>query len=244
MNKNDAVLEEKSMAFDYIRANIAHEFRTQFTTIDVSLHSMQAILPTLIDAYSTARDAGLVDVVYSNDYLQLLHKSVSNSIKELKFADFYLNKLLVFLNKEKLGSGEKERISVKSLLEKTVDDIDVYKIKPFKFESNNDFEIEFNAKDMASCIRLFLMDTHECQKDQRSPSVTITIDPKSMQLTFSLVKLQSKARIYNSIIGLMDGNHDERYGVGVYLFNKLLETQLGRIHLSEDDTSTNFNIQF
>ena len=244
MNNTDDILDEKSMAFDYIRANIAHEFRTQFTTIDVSLHSMQAILPTLIGAYISARDAGLVDVVYSNDYLQLLHKSVFNSINELKFADFYLNKLLVFLNKDKLGSGKKEKISMKLLLEKTVDDIDVYKVKPFKFESNNDFEIEYNAKDMYSCVRLFLMDIHECQKDQRSQFVTIKIDPEAMQLMFSIVKLQGKSRIYNSILGFMGGNHDERHGVGVYLFNRLLETQSGKINYLENDAAINFNIQF
>ena len=124
---------DKHIAFDYIRANIAHEFRTQFTTIDVSLHSLQKLLPVLIDAYSKARDTDSVDVVYSDDYLRLIYKSVSNSIKELKSADFYLNKLLVFLNKDKLGSGLKEKISVRSLLEEAIDTMDWSETYLFNF---------------------------------------------------------------------------------------------------------------
>ena len=137
---------DKHIAFDYIRANIAHEFRTQFTTIDVSLHSLQKILPTLIDAYSKARDSELVELVYSDDYLQLLSKSVFNSIKELKSADFYLSKLLVFLNKDKLGAGIKERISVRSLLEEVIDTMGWSASNLFNFDSIADFEIEYNIK--------------------------------------------------------------------------------------------------
>ena len=235
---------EKHIAFDYIRANISHEFRTQFTTIDVSLHSLQAILPALIDAYSKARDTDSVNVVYSDDYLRLLYKSVSNSIKELKSADFYLNKLLMFLNKDKLGSGLKEKISVRSLLEEAIETMDRSDTYLFKFESNSDFDIEYNIKEMISCIRLLIMDIHECQKDQKSPYVTMEIIPESMQLSFALAKLTLKTRIYNQIAGFMDGNHGERYGVGVYLFNKLVETQLGRVHLLEDEDTIKFNIQF
>ena len=235
---------EKHMAFDYIRANISHEFRTQFTTIDVSLHSLQAILPALMDAYSKARDADSVDVVYSDDYLRLLYKSVSNSIKELKSADFYLNKLLVFLNKDKFGSGIKEKISVRSLLQEATDEMDQSETYLFKPDSKGDFDIEYNIKEMNSCIRLLIMDVHECQKDQKSPFVTIEIIPESTQLSFSLAKLTPQPRIYNHIVGFMGGNHGERYGVGVYLFNKLVETQLGQVHLVEGEDTIKFNIQF
>lgn len=235
---------DKHIAFDYIRANISHEFRTQFTTIDVSLHSLQKILPALIDAYSKARDSGLADVVYSDDYLGLLYKSVSNSIKELKSADFYLSKLLVFLNKDKLGSGIKEKISVRSLLEEATDEMDRSETYLFRLESKDDFDIEYNIKEIKSCIRLLIMDIHECQKDQKSPHVTMEIIPESMQLSFALAKSTPKTRIYNQIVGFMDGNHGERYGVGVYLFNKLVETQLGKVHLLEDEDTIKFNIQF
>ena len=235
---------EKHMAFDYIKANISHEFRTQFTTIDVSLHSLQAILPALIDAYSKARDTDSVDVVYSDDYLRLLYKSISNSIKGLKSADFYLNKLLMFLNKDKLGSGLKEKISVRSLLEEVTDTMEQSETYLFNLESNGDFDIEYNIKEMNSCIRLLIMDIHECQKDQKSPFVSVEIIPESMQLSFALAKLTPQPRIYNHIVGFMGGNHGDRHGVGVYLFNKLVETQLGKVTLSEDENTIKFNIQF
>jgi hypothetical protein len=243
MNNTEDCLE-KHMALDYIRANIAHEFRTQFTTIDVSLHSLQAILPALIDAYSKARNTDSVDVAYSDDYLRLLCKSVSNSIKELKSADFYLNKLLVFLNKDKLGSGLKEKISMRSLLEEATKKMDRSETYLFNFESNGDFDIEYNIKEMTSCISLLIMDIYECQKDLKSPIVIMEISPDSMQLSFVLVKFTPKPRIYNHIVGFMGGNHSERYGVGVYLFNKLVETQLGKVHLLEDEDTIKFNIQF
>lgn len=243
MNYTDDCLE-KCIAFDYIRANIAHEFRTQFTTIDVSLHTLHKILPTLINAYSKARDSELVDVVYSDDYLQLLNKSVSNSIKELKSADFYLSKLLVFLNKDKFGAGTREKISLRSLLEEVIDDLEQSKTYFLQFESTDDFYIEYNRKDIKSCLTLLIMDIQECQKDQKLPILSIKIAPKSSELSFTVEKSTSKSHIYSQIVGFMGGDYGERYGVGVYLANKLVETQLGKVHLVEGPDSIKFNIQF
>ena len=88
------------------------------------------------------------------------------------------------------------------------------------------------------------MDVYECQKDKKSPILAMEIIPESMQLSFTLAKLTPQTRIYNHIVGFMGGNHGERYGVGVYLFNKLVETQLGKVNLFEDEDTIKFNIQF
>ena len=88
------------------------------------------------------------------------------------------------------------------------------------------------------------MDIYECQKDQKLPLVTMKIIPESLQVSFALAKLTPQNRIYNNILGFMDGNYSERHGVGVYLFTKLVETQSGKVHLLEDESIIKFNIQF
>ena len=74
--------------------------------------------------------------------------------------------------------------------------------------------------------------------------IYLLLIPESKQISFSLVKLTQKARIYNHIVKFMAGNHAERYGVGVYLFDKLVETQFGKVNLLDSADTIKFNIQF
>ena len=226
--------------FEYIKSNIAHEFRNSFATINASLHSLKKTLPRLVDGYIKARNKGLVSDEYADDYLQLLHKTLNNSLQEIKYSDDFLNRLILFINQDKLFITNKENIIIGELLRKLLNEAN---IQPFQLSLQNDFVIEYNLHNISCCMRAFLEEIYACNTEQQS-NLIIELIPENKTLVFGINRLKTKSNIYNSISLFMRGYYKERYGLVAFLLNKMLKTQGGLITMSEEQDLIRFIIQF
>jgi signal transduction histidine kinase len=103
-----------------MNANLAHEFRTPFAAINVSLNSLNKVFPVLLESHVKSCEAGLVDTVYRKDFLDILDKSIKNSLSEIKFCEFYLNKLLLLIKDRAIGNNYLETINLKASLDGVV----------------------------------------------------------------------------------------------------------------------------
>lgn len=227
-----------------MKANFAHEFRTPFAAINVSLSSLKKVFPLLFEGYIKACDAGLMDNKYTSDYLYMIENSVKNSLNEIKFCDHYLNRLLLLLKDNSLGSGPCERISVIDLLDHIFSSTQSKGKYNYSFSSGDNFEIEFNKEELESCLQVLLEEILGCKNEQQSEFVIVDIDKSKRELSFEIIKSKSNSYISDCINQFMDGNFQQRHGIGFYLFNQLVSTKHGKINLIEDAISIKFLIKF
>lgn len=91
---------EHSSDVSCIEMQIIHAFRTQFAAIGISLNALSSVFPTLIEGYIYARAKGQIDKEYPQEYLDMLLKSIYNSLVEIKRAECNLNELRLLVNQE------------------------------------------------------------------------------------------------------------------------------------------------
>lgn len=235
---------EDNIAFEYIKSNIVHEFRTQFSTINVSLNSLNSIFPTLVQGYNRACEADLIKNEYNNDYLQLIHKSIINSLEGIIFSDHFLNKLILLMNKEKFGLSNTETININFLLKKIIHEKEIRGKKIYQIISEHDMEIQSNLKEIECCIKGFMEDLESCYKEQKSDHINIIIKHVEKSITFGFKKSKQKSYVLESIENFIQGNNKDRHGLGVYLMKNLVESQLGHFHILNSPQVVEFTIKF
>lgn len=229
---------------EYMKANFAHEFRTPFAAINVSLSSLQKVFPVLLEGYTKACHAGLMDNTFRHDYLKILENSVKNSLNEVKFCDHYLNRLQLLLQDKPLGSDPFERINLIQILQ------DVFSVSQFReshsfvFISPDNFEVEFNKSELELCLQVLIEEILACKNEQRADIVTVHIDTLKLELSFEILKSKSNSYISECMMQFMNGDFRQRYGLGYYLLNQLLITKHGGLSLIEGPKSIQFLIRF
>lgn len=237
---------ENNMAFEYIKAHFAHEFRTQLSTVNVSLNSLNAIFPTLIKGYKNAFEAGLIKGTLNSDYLQLIHKSIINSLEGVLFLDHCVSKLSLLMNQEKLGACKNESVSINSLLSKLINEKEARGFAKYKYEivSDGDIEINSNLKEIECCIKSFMEDLESCCREQKNAHIAIQIKHIEKSVTFGLSKSKPRSHILESIEYFNQGHCNDRNGIGVYLLKKLVESYYGTFNIVNSPELLEFSINF
>lgn len=236
--------EENQISLDYMKANLAHEFRTPFAAINVSLRSLEKIFPVLLESYVKASEAGLVEMTYKKDFLDILNKSIKNSLSEIKFSEFYLNKLLLLIKGKPTINSNSEKINLKTSIEKVVSLIHLEEPSFLDFDSNITFEVEFNENEFESYLHIFIDELVACKNEQQTERIKVYIDDNNMKLSFQILKSKSNSYISQSIKEFTQGKFHHRYGVGFYLLNQLINSKHGELDLRESSNEIRFIIKF
>lgn len=229
---------------EYMKANFAHEFRTPFSAINISLSSLQKVFPVLLEGYVKACNSGLMEDTFRCDYLQLIEKSVKNSLIELKLCDQYMNRLLLLLKEESIGYGPFEMISLRDVLEHVFSQSQLRESHCYHFASGDNFNIEFNKNELELCLQMLIEEIIACQNEQQADAITVHIDSVKKELTFEMIKSKSNSYIGDCITQFMTGDFHQRYGLGCYLFNQLLISNQGEISVIEYSNIIQFIIRF
>lgn len=228
---------------EYMKANFAHELRSPFSAINISLSSLQKVFPILLDGYIKACNAGLLDNSLNADYLYLIEHSLGNSLKEIKFCDHYLNKMLLLIKDKSLISNFVEKISIRSFLER-IFSLNPLKQHSFTFSSDENFQVEYNPNELESHFVVLFEEIIACKNEQKSDTITININEKSHELSFEVKKSKSPSYVCECIQKFMSNNFQQRYGIGLYLFNQLISATHGKVKLMELDDCILLIIKF
>lgn len=239
VQKNERILE------DYIRANLAHELRTPYAAINVSLNSIKKLFPELIDGYEKACEAGLIERNYKKDFLNLVDKSIKNSISEVKFCEFYLNKLLLLMQAFPITQKTfYEKINIRVCVEHCINSLSFRGAHYINFVSNNTFDVEFNKIEFESYLQLFMEEVFACQNEQQADSIKIDIDTMDTKLLFKIMKSKSNSHVCKSIKKFEQGDFSQRFGMGFYLLKRLTNIKQGNLELSESPNDICFVVKF
>lgn len=229
---------------EYMKANFAHDFRTPFSAINVSLSSLQKIFPQLLEGYNKACKAGLMDDTFSCDFLEMVEKSVKNSLNEVKFCDQYLNRLLLLLKDNSLGSGAFESINLREILEYVFCLSQFRETQCYFFSSETNFDIEFNRGELELCLQVLCEELLACKNEQQAEVIIVHIDKEQMELSFEILKSKSNSYIGDCIAQFMEGHFHQRYGLGCYLLNQLLINNEQEVSLVQSSKNIQFLIKF
>lgn len=229
---------------EYMKANFAHEFRTPFSAINVSLSSLQKVFPVLLEGYTKACKAGLMDNTFRCDFLKMVEQSVRNSLNEVKFCDQYLNRLLLLLKDNSLGSGPFEIINLRQILEYVFSLSQFRETHCYFFTSEENFEIEFNRSELELCLQVLCEELLACKNEQQAEVISVHIDKEQMELSFEILRSKSNSYIGDCITQFMEGDFHQRYGLGCYLLNQLLRNKHQEISLVQGAENIRFLIKF
>lgn len=227
-----------------MNANLAHEFRTPFAAINVSLNSLNKVFPVLLESHVKSCEAGLVDTVYRKDFLDILYKSIKNSLSEIKFCEFYLNKLLLLIKDRPIGNNYLETINLKASLEQVISSVLFREPYGFDFISNSTFEVEINKNEFESCLQILVEELLACKNEQQTEAIKVHIDEINMELSFQIVKSKDNSYISESIKKFSQGDFHHRYGVGFYMLNQLINLNHGKMDMIESSDEIRFVISF
>lgn len=227
---------------EYMKANFAHDLRTPFSAINVSLNSLQNTFPLLMDGYIKALNAGLIEENISEDYLLLIEKSIKNSLIGIKFCDNYLNNLLLLLEENTLNQGTVKICSLYQIL------TNIFSNESEQYHLNcssvDDFSIAYNILEFESCLKVLIEDMTACKNEQQAKNVVVFMNKVEKKLTFEILKSKINSRIADAINAFKQGNFQQRYGLGFYVFSQMLINHSGEIKLVETPDSVQFLIKF
>jgi len=112
--------EAASQIMEMISASIAHELRTPLRAISANAMGIKKYLPTLIDAYHQAKEAGFPIKNIRGDHFSLLSKALGNITDETQSLFTVVDMLLVNVNKLDIKSPDFELCSMATCIEKAL----------------------------------------------------------------------------------------------------------------------------
>lgn len=120
-NRNPAMVRHESLsAARAVGSNIAHEMRTPLTGIASRAKASTRHLPILVEAYRTAKDAGLPVEPLTERQLELLGSSFEDIEKEARYSNLMINMLLVNTSENPVFGQSIETVSASELVDEAL----------------------------------------------------------------------------------------------------------------------------